>query len=49
MKDYTKHCTREEKSYHIILHIGTNNLISDNSPERVGKSIVDLARNDGWN
>ena len=41
MKDYTKPCTREENPNHIILHVGTNDLISDNSPKRVGKSIVD--------
>ena len=45
MKDYTKPCTREEKPHHIILHVGTNGLISENSPERVGKSVVDLAKN----
>ena len=45
MKDYTKPCTREENPDHIILHVGTNDLTSDNSPERVGKSIVDLAKN----
>ena len=32
MKDYTKPCTLEEKPDHIILHVGTNNLISDASP-----------------
>ena len=42
MKDYAKPCTREENPDHIILHVGTNDLSSDNSPERVGKSIVDL-------
>ena len=41
MKDYTKPCTREENPDHIILHVGTNDLISGNSPKRVGKSIVD--------
>ena len=45
MKDYTKPCTREDNPDHIILHVGTNDLSSDNSPERVGKSIVDLAKN----
>ena len=42
MKDHTKPCTREKNPDHIILHVGgTNDLISDNSPERVGKVIVD--------
>ena len=45
MKDYAKPCTREENSDHIILPVGTNDLISDNSPERIGKSIVDLSKN----
>ena len=45
MKDYTKPCTREENPDHIILHVGMNDLSSDNSLERVGKSIVDLAKN----
>ena len=42
MKDYTKPCTREENPDHIILHVGTNDLSSDNSPERVGKSICSM-------
>ena len=45
MKDYTKPCALEENPGHIILHVGTNDLISDNSLERVGKSIIDLAKN----
>ena len=45
MKDYTKPCIREENPDHIILHVGTNDLSSDNSTERVGKSIADLAKN----
>ena len=61
MKDYTKPCTCEENPHHIILHVGTNDLSSDNSPERVRKSIVDfhdnrkviifgiIPRNNKWN
>ena len=45
MKDYTKPCTREENLDHIILYVRTNDRNSDNSPERVGKSIVDSAKN----
>ena len=44
MKDYTKSCAREEIPDHRILHVRTNDLISDNSPERVGKSVVDFAK-----
>ena len=45
MNGYTKPSAREENPDHIILHVGTNDLISDNSLERVGKSIIDLAKN----
>ena len=45
MKDYAKLCTREENPDHIILHTRTNDQISGNSPEPVGKSIADLAKN----
>ena len=45
MKDYAKPCTREDNPDHIIIHVRTNDWSSDNSPERVGKSIVDLAKN----
>ena len=44
MKDYAKPCIREENPDHIILHVGTNYLSSENNAERVGKSIVDLAK-----
>ena len=44
MKDSTKPRTREENPDHIIIHLVTNDLISD-SPEGVGKSIADLAKN----
>ena len=44
MKDYTKSCTREENPDHIIFHVSTNGLISDNSPERVGNTTVNLAK-----
>ena len=44
MKDYEKPCVRDENQDHIIMHIGTNDLNSQNNPERVAKSIVDLAK-----
>ena len=44
MKDYKKPCTRKENPDHIILHVGTNDLSSDNSLEGFGKLIVDLAK-----
>ena len=42
MKDYVKPCIRENEPDHIILHVGTNNLSSEQSAERI-------ARNDEWN
>ena len=44
MKDYAKPCIREENPDHIILHVGTNDLSSENNVERVCKSIVDLVK-----
>ena len=42
MKDYIKHSQREN-SDHYILHVGTNHLCLDRSPELIAKSIIDLA------
>ena len=42
MKDYTKPSQREN-SDHYILHVGTNDLCLDRSPELIAKSIIDLA------
>ena len=44
MKDYSKPCTKEDKPDHLILHVGTNDLASENNAERIAKSIVDLAK-----
>ena len=44
MKDYAKSCIREDNPDHIILHVGTNELSSENDAERVGKSIAYLAK-----
>ena len=41
MKDYVKPCVRD----HVILHAGTNELNSELLPERIPKSIVDVAKN----
>ena len=42
MKDYIKHLQREN-SDHYILHVGTNDLCLDRSPELIAKSIIILA------
>ena len=44
MKGYIKPCIREEQPDHVILHVGTNNISSEQNAERIGKSIVDLAK-----
>ena len=45
MKDYVKPCIRENDPDHVILHVGTNKLNSEFLPERIAKSIVDVAKN----
>ena len=42
MKDYIKSSQRENLD-HYILHVGTNDLCLDKSPELIAKSIIDLA------
>ena len=42
MKDYMKPSLRENPD-HFILHVGTNDLNTERSPELIAKSIVDLA------
>ena len=44
MKDYSRPCTKEDKPDHLILHVWTNDLASENNAERIAKSIVDLAK-----
>ena len=45
MKDYVKPCIREKNPDYIIFHVGTNELNSDLPPERIAKSIIDVAKN----
>ena len=42
MKDYINHSQREN-SDHYILHVGTNDLCLDRSPQLIAKSIIGLA------
>ena len=42
MKDYLKPSLRENPD-NFVLHVGTNDLDSDQSPDLIGKSIVDVA------
>ena len=45
MKDYGKPCIREKNPDYVIFHVGTNELNSELPPERIAKSIIDVAKN----
>ena len=45
MKDYVKPCIREHDPDYVILHVGTNELKSESTPERIAKSVVDICKN----
>ena len=45
MKDYVKPCILEKKPDYVIFHVGTNELNSELPPERIAKSIIDVAKN----
>ena len=45
MKDYVKPCIREKNPDYVIFHVGTNDLNSELPPERIAKSIIDVAKN----
>ena len=44
MKDYSRPYIKEDKPDHMMLHVGTNDLASENNAETIAKSIVDLAK-----
>ena len=45
MKDYVKPCIRENDQDHVIIHVGTNQMNSELPPERIAKSVIDVAKN----
>ena len=45
MKDYVKPRIRENKPQYAILHVGTNELNSELTPERIAKSVIDVGKN----
>ena len=45
MKDYVNPCIRKKNPDYIIFHVGTNGLNSELPPERIAKSIIDVAKN----
>ena len=44
MMDYVKPCIRENNPEYIILHVGTNELNSVLTPERIAKSVIDVGK-----
>ena len=44
MKDYLKPTICESNPDHIIFHIGTNNVLSEKTPQVIAQSMVDLAK-----
>lgn len=42
---YEGPCIGENSSNHVIMHVGTNHLSSETTPERIAKLIVDLIKN----
>ena len=44
MKDYIKHCIRENNPDHVIIHSGTNKLGSERQAEIRDKFIIDVAK-----
>ena len=45
MNDYVKPCIRKNNPYHIIFHVGTNDIPTPKDPLAIAQSIVDLAKN----
>ena len=44
MKDYVKPSIRENNPDHIIFHVGTNDVLSEKTPQVIAQSITDLAK-----
>ena len=45
MKDYVKPCIGENNPDYVILHVDTNELNSELTPERIAKSVIDVGKN----
>ena len=45
MKDYVKPCIGENNPDYVILHVDTNELNSELTPERIAKSVIDVDKN----
>ena len=45
MKDYVMPCIREKNPNYVIFHVGTDELNSELLPERIAKSVIDVAKN----
>ena len=56
MKDYIKPCIRENNPDHVIIFVGTNELVSQRQADMIAKPIIDVvntsgivSRNDNFN
>ena len=45
VKDYVNPCVRENNPEYVMLHVGTNELNSELTPDRIAKSIIDVVKN----
>ena len=45
MKDHVKPCIKENNPEYVILHVGTKELNSELTPERIAKSVADVGKN----
>ena len=44
MKDYVKPCIGENNPDYVILHVDTNELNSELTPDRIAKSVIDVGK-----
>ena len=44
MKDYMKPCIRENNPYHLIFHVGTNDVSSNKKAKSIAESVVSLVK-----
>ena len=43
-KDYVIPCIRENNPDHVIIHVGTNELVSERQAEMIAKSVIDVIK-----
>ena len=43
LRDYVKPCIKENNPEYVVLHVGPNELNTELTPERIAKSVIDVA------